>query len=183
MVDFNLTIDDELHKLQIPNSWDDVTVGMYEALASINREGITELQYSIELICALVGMDKELIYLMPVEEMPKITEHLQFASSPLEDTQVDSIVINNEEYFLKKEFDKLNLGEMTSLNILSDKYKDNVESALGEMLCIFLRKKKENGKLEAFRNEFMDRAEMFRDNVLIKDVHSLFVFFLNGDKK
>jgi hypothetical protein len=50
---------------------------------------------------------------------------------------------------------------------------------MAKLLCIFLRKKKENGKLESFKNSFMEREELF-ENVMISDVNNLFLFFLDG---
>ena len=38
------------------------------------------------------------------------------------------------------------------------------------------RKKKENGKLEAFKNDFLERAESLR-TISISDIHNVFVFF------
>jgi hypothetical protein len=192
MVELNLTIDDELHKLNIPSSWDDMNIKMYEDfvnvrsgydLEKLNSSDALRLKFLIELLCKFVGEGEELIQMIYTDDLAKVLKPLDFVSVEIEESDVDSIIVDNDEYFLKKDFSKLNLGEMTSLNVLAEKYDGNIEGAISEMLCIFLRKKKENGKLEAFRNEFMDRAEMFRDNVLIKDVHSLFVFFLNGDKK
>ena len=50
---------------------------------------------------------------------------------------------------------------------------------MDKLLCIFLRKKKENGNLEAFKSEFMERRWGFRD-IKISKVFNVFNFFLNG---
>ena len=182
MVKLNLTIDDEKKSYEVPDCWEDMTVKMYEKLTSV-KESENDLKYSLDLICALVGMDIKTAYMIPVNDMPKILEPLEFAKTPIKLSKKKSITINKEKYYLKDDFDNLNTGEVISLNILKDKYQNNIEAGISEMLCIFLRKKKSNNKLETFDDEFMDRAEMFRENVRIMDVHSMFVFFLNGKKQ
>jgi len=115
--------------------------------------------------------------------MEGVLDSLGFIKEKIVAKKVDSIRVNGNDYYLKNDFDKLNNGEVISLEILNKKYKDNPEEGMAEMLCLFLRKKKENGKLENFTPEFMDRADMFRKEVKVSEVNDLFVFFLDGSKK
>ena len=59
-------------------------------------------------------------------------------------------------------------------------YENNIAPAMAKLLCIFLRKKKENGSLETFKNSFMEREILFEE-VIISDVNDLFLFFLDGE--
>ena len=97
--------------------------------------------------------------------------------TPLEEKEY--LLVEGDKYYLKKDFSQLTLGEQASIEIILKKYDGKLENAISELLCIFLRKKRDNGKLEKFKNSFMGRSEMFND-VMIADVHNIFIFFLTG---
>ena len=48
-----------------------------------------------------------------------------------------------------------------------------------QLLCIFLRKKKENGQLEKYKTSFMNRVEIFK-KIKIDEINHIFNFFLTG---
>jgi hypothetical protein len=50
---------------------------------------------------------------------------------------------------------------------------------MAQLLCIFLRKKKENGKLEKYKTSFMGRQEIFK-KIKIDEINHVFNFFLTG---
>jgi len=183
MIKLNLTIDDEVKVFDIPQNWEDVTVGMYEGIANLDRTKENEFQLAIDALCVLSGMSLDDAYALPVEKMPEILEQIKFTSKEIEPTNKEFILIDGEEYYLKSDFSQLTNGEVISLELLNKKYDNNIEKAMTEMLCIFLRKKKENGNLEGFKNSFMDRADLFREKVSIADVYNMFLFFSTGNKK
>jgi hypothetical protein len=182
MIKLNLTIDDEAKVFDIPQSWEDVTVGMYERIASLDKTK-DEFELTIDALCVLSGMSLDDAYALPIARMPEILEQIGFTNKEIEPTDKEFIVIDGVEYYLKKDFSQLTNGEVISLDLIKKKYSNNIEKAIPEMLCIFLRKKKENGNLEGFKNSLMDRADLFRDKAPIADVYNMFLFFLNGKKK
>lgn len=178
MIEINLEIDDEKFELNLPSGWDEITIKQYDKIAKIERTESNLIQF-VEILKILTNVDEETIMSIPAVEFQNITDNLQFLQEEVEDKEVESIVVDGVEYFLKKEFDKLTMGESISIEIIMKKYDNDLTKAIPELLCIFLRKKKENGKLESFKNSFMERAEMF-SNLMISDVHQLFVFFSIG---
>jgi hypothetical protein len=48
-----------------------------------------------------------------------------------------------------------------------------------QLLCIFLRKKKENGNLEKYKTTFMQRTEKFK-TIKVDEINHIFSFFLTG---
>ena len=175
-----LTIDGNLKEYSIPESWDDVTLGMFEQIVSIEMNGENDLLDSMKLLCAVTGMAMDDAMLIPVNEMPKILEVLKFANTEVEQKRAESIKIGDDEYFAKDDFDKMTTGEVLSIDMISKKYDGKIERAISEFMCIFLRKKVD-GKLETFKADFMERAELFRENVKVTDVYQMFVFFSNGE--
>lgn len=178
MIDLKVNIEGEERAFQMPESWEEVSVGLFEDIAQMEVNNV-DLGNSMTIISALTGMNQELLWQVPVNEMPKILEHVQFLKQPIEDDPKEFIVIDGEEYFMKKDFDNLTYGETISLDIIQKEFGEQVQKAFGKMLCVFLRKKID-GKLEPHLPEHLDRLEMFRTKVMISDVYQLFVFFSSG---
>lgn len=178
MIDLKVNIEGEERAFQMPESWEEVSVGLFEDIAQMEVSNV-DLGNSMTIISALTGMNQELLWQVPVNEMPKILEHVQFLKQPIEDDPKESITIDGEEYFMKKDFDNLTYGETISLDIIQKEFGEQVQKAFGKMLCVFLRKKID-GKLEPHLPEHLDRLEMFRTKVMISDVYQLFVFFSSG---
>lgn len=177
MTNLNLIIDDEELNFKIPDNWNDVTVGQYQEIIKIDKTNLTDIEILTKLLNTLTNIDEELIYQLPISEFNKIVTILEFTKDEIKITPKDFIIINGEEYWLKKDFESLTLGETISIEaIIKDK---NIEEEIDKLLCVFLRKKKENGKLESFKNEFMERVELFK-TIPISDIHNILVFFSNG---
>ena len=180
MIKLNLEIDDEKRKFSIPESWDEVTVDIFSNIWKIDRDNLTDIEITVAVIGLLTSIDEDSLYMMSPDDFNRVAELIQFTNTDVKGKQVDSIVIDGDEYFLKNDFNKLSMGEVISLELLIEKSDGNMGSIMPEMLCIFLRKKKDNGKLETFKNSFMDRAEMFK-GVSITEVNDIFLFFSDGE--
>lgn len=181
MTELELTIDDVITICNIPESWADVTVGDYMLITQIDKENKSSIELMVAILTILLDIDEDLIYMLPVEEYHNITGMLNFTTETIEGTNVDSVMLEGDEYFIKKDFEQLTMGETVSIELLMKKYDNKIEAAMLELLCIFLRKKKENGKLETFKNSFMERTETFK-KLSIVDVHNLFLFFSIGSE-
>lgn len=181
MVEVNLTVDGVSKGFKVPTSWDEVTVGQAIELQELQSFDGTDIEKVVRMLKILAPLiDEEEIMMMSPEQFTQIVEVMKFLSTEVGGPEVlpDSIMVNGEEYFLKKDFDSLNMGEMISINLIMKENDGDITRALPRMMCILLRKKV-NGELESFRNSFMDRAEMFED-VIITDISNLLAFFLDG---
>jgi hypothetical protein len=179
MVTLNLEIEDEKMTFKIPSGWDEVSVETFSKIWKIYRENLTDIELTVEIVNILTGIDEDTLYMMSPDEFGQVTKIIEFTNKDVEGTEVESIIVNGEEYFLKKDFQKLTMGEVISLELLIEQSEGNMASKMAEMLCIFLRKKNENGKLESFKKSFMERAEIFK-TVSIADVNDVFLFFSDG---
>jgi len=179
MIKLNLEIDDEKFELELPTGWDEISIKQYDEIVSLKQGGSTLMQF-VNILKILTKVDEDTIMAIPASEFQSITDNLTFLQETIEGNEdVESIMIGDEKFFLKKDFEQLTMGESISIELIMKKYDNELSKAIPELLCIFLRKKKENGKLEGFKNSFMERAEMFSD-LMISDVHNLFLFFSIG---
>lgn len=179
-----LEIEDKEKEYNLVVNWDEVTVGQYaEIIKTQQQKDLTEIQLSVKLVSILSGMHEDTIYSMDMEQLSSILQHIKFLNEPLQTKEVEYIEIEGEKYYLKKEFEKLSVGEMISLQVIEEQMRkedvNNLYAYLPKFLCIFLRKEDE---MDKFQNHFMGRENMF-SNVKIVDVNDVFAFFLAGEKK
>jgi len=120
-----------------------------------------------------------LVMMMNVEDFEKLMEVFKFTTKELEAINVESIELEGEVYYLKSDFSQLTMGEVISIETILQSADGNLFKVMDKLLCIFLRKKKENGNLEAFKGEFMNRVSIFQKAPITK-VYNLFSFFLTG---
>lgn len=180
MVKLNLEVEGEMKEFNIPSDWNDVTVGQYIKIHEVDRELLTEIEASVEIMSALTNIDEDTLFMMNPDDFKLLAEQLAFLNKEVEPNELTSITIDGDEYFVKDNFDKLSMGEIVSIELLIEQSNGKLIRKFPELLCIFLRKKKENGKLEGFRKSFMERAERFKQ-IKIADVNNLFLFFSNGE--
>ncbi len=182
-----IEFDGEELNIDVPTSWDEVTVEKAAIHSSIKvHSGMTTYDYFKEVMSVMSEIEgtydadkDEVIGSLSADEYEACDKWLEFLKENSIGEDKESIMVEGEEFFIKNDFNKLGNAEIISLNMIQEKHKSNLNYAIPELLCIFLRKKKANGKLETFRSSFMERAPMFK-NVIVTDVNRLFLFFLNG---
>ncbi len=183
MIDLNLTIDEETTKYKLPESWSEVTVGQWsEVIKANSNTGATVFERIVVLLGVLVNIEPEKAWGIDIADFDQIDKAFKFLSKPPGLKKVTSIKVGGDRYYVKQDYNKHTLGEIASLTMIEKDSGGDIEKAIPEMLCVFLRKKKENGKLESFKVEHMERAEIFR-SVKVADANRLFLFFLNGKSK
>jgi hypothetical protein len=179
MVKLNLEIDEEVREFNIPENWDEVTIEQFINLFSFERQGMTELNIATRTINVFTGIDEDLLLMMNYNDFQQIIGVLQFTNKDMEPQVVDYVELDGEKYYLRKDFDKFTMGEIISIETILSSSENNILKVMDKLLCIFLRKKKENGKFEPFKGEMMDRVELFRTAPVSK-IHHIFNFFLDG---
>jgi hypothetical protein len=180
MVKIELEIDEDVKEFTLPTSWEDVTVADFAKIYSNNYEEMTEIEQAVTVLSTLGDIDTDDIMMLTPDQFKMLSEYISFINQEVPTNQVESIKVGDDEYFLKNDFSKLTLGETISIELIVEQSNGNILQSFDKLLCIFLRKKKENGKLEAFKNEFMDRTEQFK-TVKIMDVYHMFSNFSSGN--
>lgn len=183
MRELEIDIDGEITNYMVPTSWDEITVEQFLALNTLkDQDNLTEIQMLFKTIKIITGISDDELDVMPITGFNKLVELIKFViEAPDFGKEIaDSIMIGDDEYFLKKEFNNLTVGEVIALEITMKKASGDLTNILPDMLCILLRKKKDNGKLENFKEDFFTRKEMFM-KLPVKDFINIFSFFLNGE--
>lgn len=180
MIDLRLNIDGEDYNFELPESWEDIKVKDFSKIIGVQeKDNLNGLERIIEIINVISGIPVDLIMMIPITEFNKITEKLAFVNEDIKAQMKDSIIVNGEEYFLKKDFDNLTMGEIITIEMLVEETGGNIFKALDKLLCVFLRKKRDNGKLEMFKTDMLERSDIFKD-ISITEIYQLMIFFSTG---
>jgi hypothetical protein len=179
MIEINIELDDEVKTYEFPTSWSEVSIDKFQNLYTINKDIHSGMFYTFEVIHQLTGIDRDVIEQIDYENFTELVEQMKFIYEPIEEKKMESLIIEGEEYFLYTEFNKYTAGEIISLETILSSANNDIFKVMPELLCIFLRKKKENGKLEKYKTSFMERAQIFK-NIKIDEINHIFSFFLIG---
>lgn len=179
MIEINVELDEGSKLYQFPTSWSEVTIEQFKNLYTINKDIHAGMFYTFEVIHQLTGIDRDVIEQIDYENFTKLVEQMKFIYEPIEEKKLESIMVDGEEYFLYTEFNKYTAGEIISIETILSSANNELFKVMPELLCIFLRKKKENGNLEKYNTRFMERRDKFK-NIKIDEINHIFTFFLTG---
>ena len=179
MININIEIDDEVKSYEFPTSWSEVSVDQFCKLYSIDKNIHSGMFYTFEVLHQLTGIDREIIEQIDYDDFVEIVKEFKFIYEPIEEKKSESVIVEDEEYFLYSEFNKFTAGEIISIETILKSANNDLIKVMPQLLCIFLRKRKPSGKLEKYNTSFMSRVEKFK-TIKIDEINHIFTFFLIG---
>lgn len=179
MIDINIESDDEVKNYKFPTDWSEVSVEQFGKLYSIDKDVHSGMFYTFEVLHQITGIDRDIIEQIDYEVFKELINHLKFIYEPIEEKKTESIIVDGKEYFLHTEFNKFTAGEIISIETILQSSNNDFVKVMPQLLCIFLRQKKDNGNLEKFKTSFMSRIEKFKQ-IKIDEINHIFGFFLTG---
>jgi hypothetical protein len=179
MITIQIEIDEEVKDFNFPTSWEEVTVEQFIKIFTEKSVSENGLMATVKIISAISGIDEELIMMMGIEDFKNLSKHLSFIEETMEIKNVEYIELEGDKYYLYTDFNKLTTGEIITIETLMEAKNGNIYEVMGELLCVFLRKKKDNGDFEKFKTNMLQRKTLFM-KANISDIHHIFNFFLDG---
>lgn len=180
MVKVTIEIEDDEFTFDIPENWDEVNVGQFCKLFSFNREELNSIEIAVKILNIFTNIDEELLMMMNYDDFTRLIDIISFTNGEVSTDISEYIELDGDKYFIKNDYENLTMGEVISIEVILNESHGNIFKVMDKLLCIFLRKKKDSGKLESFKGTFMDRQELF-SKAPISKVYGIFVFFLSGD--
>jgi len=181
MIEINITFedDDEIGTINayLPEKWEEINVETFQKVFSKDIMSMTNVEQTLHILTCLTNLSEDLILQLPIDTFKDLVDKIIFIFSEIPKEEIEFIEINDEKYYLYSDYEKLTTGEIISLDTILESNKNNVNKCLSDILCIFLRKKKENGKLEKFTTTLFERKDMF-SKLPINKVYHLIIFFL-----
>ena len=179
MIEVKIDTDQEIKTYEFPDSWEEVTVKQFCDIYTHNFDNYNEFESSIVLLSIISGIEREIIEMMDVDDFKMLLDKLKFIKEDVKKVETDSIKIGEDEYFLQMDFDRFTTGEIITIEMILEKANNNLFKVISELLCVFLRKKTDSGRLEKFKTTMLQRKTMF-ESVKIAEIYHIFGFFLTG---
>jgi hypothetical protein len=118
MIEVKIETDEDVMVYQFPENWDEVTVEKFCNVYRTNYENYTEFESSIILLSALSGIEREVIEMMDVDDFKMLLDKLKFIKEEVVKTDVESIKIGEDEYYLHSDFNKFTTGEIITIEMI-----------------------------------------------------------------
>lgn len=170
--------------LQIPDSWEDITLIQYQEYTQYLQDNKDERQYKLvlNLLSILTDTDIEVFYKLPMSALYEIQSNIKFMQEELTPRFKNIIEVNGVKYGFQKDMHKLTLGEWIDMEhyILNS----DVISNLHYITAILYRKIVKEGdeyfdyEIEPYTDVQLEgRANLFKYNAKITDIYGISVFF------
>lgn len=177
MITVNIELEEETKTYDFPTSWDEVSVEKFMKIytaSDIKYEGILG---SVKVLSAISGIDEDILMMMDINDFKNLADQLAFVNTDVPKQDIDCIEVGGDKYYLYSDFNKFTTGEIITIELLLEQGGGNIFPVMLDLLCVFLRRKKEDGSFEKFNTNFMNRKELFK-NVPISQIFHIFAFFL-----
>jgi hypothetical protein len=178
MITVNIELEEETKSYDFPTSWDEVSVEQFTKIYSASNEKYEGILGSVKILSAVSGIDEQVLMMIDINDFKNLAKQLEFVHSEVSKNEVDYIEIGVDKFYLYNEFNKFTTGEIITIELLLEQGGGNVFPVMLDLLCVFLRKKKEDGSFEKYNTNFMERKELFK-NVPVSQIFHIFAFFLD----
>jgi hypothetical protein len=177
-----LTIEDKT--FNIAESWSEITFQQYIDIINIAKENINELEKAVKIIAFVSDKPEECEqHLLKIErtDFEELAKWFEWTSKTIENfkEEKDFVEIDGKKYKIKKDYNKLSLGEMISVETLisNNKNLEPFEIAFG----VLLRETLEDGSEKEFNeDDFLHIIKELKSRVMLMDVYNHISFFLSG---
>lgn len=179
MIEVNIELEGTNQTYQVPENWDEVTVRKFMNVYRYKNPNNNELLGAVNLISALSDIDSSVLLQMDIDDFKNLATKITFITQEVPQKDVDYIELGDDKYFLYTEFNKLTTGEVITIETLLGSVEYDIHKIMADLICLFLRKKDNEGRFEKFTTEMLKRKELFLD-VPITQIYHVFSFFSIG---
>jgi hypothetical protein len=157
-----------INKITLPSSWEEVKIGMYQDLASVENSdsGLTKL---IDIISVLADIDPEDVRKINSTDLEPICDAIAWTADAPKDSFKEFIEVDGKVYHLVK---------LSSLSVAENADLETYANDIGQLHKFFALLYRPIDEKEYSVETMNERAELFRENVAITDVIGTIVFFL-----
>jgi len=179
MIEVKINMDGNETIYSFPENWDEVTVRQFAELYKTSNPNNNDLLGAVNIISSLAGIQQDVLLQMDIKDFKELSNKLTFITEEIPKTEVEYLELNGDRYYLYTEFNKYTTGEVITIETLMEGAQNDINKIIPEILCLFLRKKDENGNFEKFTTDMLRRKELFMD-VPVSNIYHLFLFFSTG---
>jgi hypothetical protein len=169
---------------ELAREWSEITFAQYIEVVNINKDKWNDLEKAVKIIAHISNKPAECeqsILKLSREDFEELASYFVWTNHPIDEfkSEKDVLEIDGKSYKIKKDYNKLSLGEMISVETLIENNKnlDAFEVAFG----VLLRELDENGNEKEFNEDvFLHVIQQLKEKVMLLDIYNHISFFLSG---
>jgi len=179
----------------IPESYDETNLGRFIEVMKLQKkesEYTSKTLFTADLLASIIGCEVEYILELDTDEVSQLAEAFSWLSKNPEEKSIETLEIDGVVYAIKKNAN-LKLGEQVSIETFLQSDLTNVEN-FHLVMAILLRPaiqkedvytKELKWQLKPLEDDFnliVDRANMFKQKLMINDIYGTLTAFSIGVK-
>jgi hypothetical protein len=162
--------------MNIPKSWDEITIGKWRELNSIQSE--TELGRLIQQVSILADVDSETIRNLPVDEFRELTKQLDFVSNDIPKEVKTTFKLRGVEYGIIPDLNFISLGEFMDAETWKNNTTENIHLLCAMLYRPIISWDDDEWEIEQYKQKgFMKRANLFLNELPITVPYGAVLFF------
>lgn len=179
----------------IPESYEETNLGRFIEVMKLQKkesEYTSKTLFTAELLATIIGCEVEYILELDTDEVSQLAEAFNWLSKNPEEKSIETLEIDGVVYAIKKNAN-LKLGEQVSIETFLQNDLTNVEN-FHLVMAILLRPaiqkedvytKELKWQLKPLEDDFnliVERANMFKEKLMINDIYGTLTAFSDGVK-
>lgn len=165
-------------KIEVPDGWNEISISQFQEISEVQSGD--ESDKFIQILSIILNYDPDDIRKMDIDSLNKILPLISWATKIPADANYKPIIeIDGEKYGFISRLSDLKTGEWIDLEF----YLQDVNKNLHKIFAILYRPlvvayNDKDRLLEGFnKNEAHQRAELFKEKMMVGDVYGALVFF------
>lgn len=189
-----IQIEIENNRYNVPEGWNELSLGKfieYYKLSLDKKDYVDTIEYNIRLLIIMTGASYDELSNLYVNELKELFQLISWINIEPITSNKTVFEIDGFKYVLMDN-NRIKAKEQITIEYLLKDIKDNT-LMFPEILSIILRPAVEYIELGKVKYKQMeleddmlainDRANLFREKLMIEEVYGAVVFFSNGDKR
>lgn len=167
----------ETKKIQVPDSWDDVTIDQFQEISGLTTE---DTDRTIDVISILIDEDPEIVRMFDLNTFSQLIGLLGWTNSMPNDAVYKTILsVEGEEYGMISKLTSLSIGEWIDLEHYVKSPIENIHFIMSILYRPLITAFNDRDRLieEYDTDKMMRQASIFKSHVKITDVYGALVFF------
>lgn len=183
-----INLEIEGKEFQLASDWSEITFGQYIDIINVNKDNsLNDLAKAVRIVAHISNKPEECessLLELSKDDFESLAKEFEWTNKEITAiaSEKETLEIDGKTYKIKKDYNRLTLGEMISVEelISHNKNLDAFEVAFG----VLLREVDENGNEKGFDGDvFNFVVTKLQSKVMLLDVYNYITFFLRGVQK
>tara|TARA_R100000329_G_C7585743_1_gene207637 strand:+ start:320 stop:910 length:591 start_codon:yes stop_codon:yes gene_type:complete len=173
----------EKRKVLIPNSWDGISIQMYQDFKKISTKKLKEEEFNLQVLSVICGLDKDMVKQMEIPSINKVLKTLKFLDKEMPNTEelVKKVEWNGKMYGFIPNLSEITMGEYIDIEEHCKNAEDNLHKIMSVLYRPIVKETDRRYSIEPYVPS-KELEDEFLDFPILPSMSALSFFFHLGKK-